>query len=331
MYRNCIFCSARLGFNDALERFPVGRTLAFDGEKGRLWTVCRRCARWNLAPLEERWEAIEDAERLFRDTRLRVQSENIGIAKLGDGTRLIRVGEALEGEVAAWRYGQAMARRRLQHLSLAAGSVAVTGATFGILLAVTGFHFWALGAFTGSGQALQHWLAERRIMGQVDDGPAAGEVLRWKRVRTGMVEPTVRGDGLVLRIPRTPRPHFLGATAAPPRLPEVVVKGDAALRMITRAMPMANASGARRSTLDDALELLADTPPREYVSNAAEEGFSLAYEQPPERLAFEMALNEESERRAMDGELAALEAMWREAEQIADIADRLPDALNERT
>jgi hypothetical protein len=44
----------------------------------------------------------------------------------------------------------------------------------------------------------------------------------------------------------------------------------------------------------------------------------------PEALAFEMALHEEAERRALEGELAQLEAAWREAEEIADIADRLP-------
>jgi hypothetical protein len=38
-----------------------------------------------------------------------------------------------------------------------------------------------------------------------------------------------------------------------------------------------------------------------------------------------MALHEETERRALDGELAMLEGMWREAEAIASIADRLPD------
>jgi hypothetical protein len=42
-------------------------------------------------------------------------------------------------------------------------------------------------------------------------------------------------------------------------------------------------------------------------------------------LAVEMALHEESERRAMQGELAVLEEAWREAEQIARIADALPD------
>jgi hypothetical protein len=36
-----------------------------------------------------------------------------------------------------------------------------------------------------------------------------------------------------------------------------------------------------------------------------------------------MALHEESERRAMDGELAMLTEAWREAEEIAQIADTL--------
>jgi hypothetical protein len=42
-------------------------------------------------------------------------------------------------------------------------------------------------------------------------------------------------------------------------------------------------------------------------------------------LALEMALHEESERRALQGELAGLEAAWREAEEIAQIADSLLD------
>ena len=72
MYSNCIFCHAGLGANEVIEHFPVGHRLAFDGAKGRLWVVCRRCERWNLTPLEERWEAIEDCERAFRATTLRV-------------------------------------------------------------------------------------------------------------------------------------------------------------------------------------------------------------------------------------------------------------------
>ena len=49
------------------------------------------------------------------------------------------------------------------------------------------------------------------------------------------------------------------------------------------------------------------------------------------RLALEMAAHEETERRAFEGELAVLEAAWREAEEIAAIADRLlmPSNVNE--
>jgi hypothetical protein len=41
------------------------------------------------------------------------------------------------------------------------------------------------------------------------------------------------------------------------------------------------------------------------------------------RLAIEMALHEDQERRALEGELAELERAWREAEEIGAIADSL--------
>jgi hypothetical protein len=43
----------------------------------------------------------------------------------------------------------------------------------------------------------------------------------------------------------------------------------------------------------------------------------------PTRLALEMALHEEQERRALEGELAMLEEAWQQAEEIASIADNL--------
>jgi hypothetical protein len=92
MYSTCIFCNASLGANEALEHFPVGRRLAFDAARGRLWAVCPRCARWNLTPLEERWEAVEECERLFSSTRVRVSTAQIGLARLAEGTELVRLG-----------------------------------------------------------------------------------------------------------------------------------------------------------------------------------------------------------------------------------------------
>jgi len=43
----------------------------------------------------------------------------------------------------------------------------------------------------------------------------------------------------------------------------------------------------------------------------------------PSRLALEMILHESDERRALEGELAALEERWKEAEEIAAISDDL--------
>src|ERR1700733_2388361 len=127
MYTTCLFCNHDLDRNETFETFPVGKRLAFDPAKGRLWVVCRRCERWNLTPLEERWEAIETAERLYRDTRRRVSTDEIGLAKLPDGTTLIRIGLPLRPEFAAWRYGDQFGRRRNRQLAIAGGGVAAIG------------------------------------------------------------------------------------------------------------------------------------------------------------------------------------------------------------
>lgn len=49
----------------------------------------------------------------------------------------------------------------------------------------------------------------------------------------------------------------------------------------------------------------------------------------PMRLALEMASHEDAERRALEGELHILVAAWRDAEEIAGIADDLllPDSV----
>lgn len=133
MYSTCIFCSGSLGSNDAIEHFPVGRRLALDAAKGRLWVVCRGCERWNLTPLEERWEAVEECERAWAVTKQRVSTDQIGLARLGDGTELVRVGKPQRPEMAAWRYGDQFGRRTRRNVLYGVGAMGLfTGVVFGL-------------------------------------------------------------------------------------------------------------------------------------------------------------------------------------------------------
>ncbi len=132
MYGACIFCNSKLGANEVLEKFPVGRRVAYDQATGRLWAVCGTCERWNLSPLETRWEAIEDAERVFRDTPLKVAGENTGLAQTNEGLELVRVGKPPKIELMAWRYGDQFGRRRRRQL-LIGGGIASAAVGFGAL------------------------------------------------------------------------------------------------------------------------------------------------------------------------------------------------------
>jgi hypothetical protein len=345
MYRSCIFCSAALGSNESIEQFPVGRSLAFDAAKGRLWAVCPKCARWNLAPLEERWEAVEDAERRFRDTRLRAQSENVGLAKLPDGTRLIRVGEALPGELAAWRYGETLAGRHRR--ALLYGGIA-TAAGIGVFAAGIGLMF--VGGVGGAYLYQGYRYLGRRARALRPVGSAEVEVAGVRqrvRLRGGDVDGAWLsapddGRGIALNFPRLVP---TGGT----RMRPLVLRGDAALPVLGRAMVHVNARGASADQVQLALRRmqLVGTP-GEFVHEVARRrlrltggdakspppatGFNSVFEPDDDprtdwaiSVALEMALHEETERRALQGELAMLEAMWREAEEIAGIADRLPD------
>jgi hypothetical protein len=98
-------------------------------------------------------------------------------------------------------------------------------------------------------------------------------------------------------------------------------------------MVRVNHKGATPGRLSDANRLLANVGSAEKILRiAAASGSALGDRagrnptviRPTDALVLEMALNEESERRALEGELAGLEAAWREAEEIAAIADSLP-------
>jgi len=73
-----------------VEEFSVGRWIAFDPARGRLWVLCAGCRQWNLSPFEERWEALESLERICRDTRARYSTGEISLVRHAEGPDLGR-------------------------------------------------------------------------------------------------------------------------------------------------------------------------------------------------------------------------------------------------
>jgi hypothetical protein len=341
VYTRCIFCSATLGRNETLEEFPVGRMLAFDAAKGRLWAVCSRCGRWNLAPIEERWEAVESLEKRFRDTRLKVQSESIGLSKAPDGTRLVRVGQALPGELAAWRYGDRFGRRKRAYLAAAGAGVLVTAGYVSAFLGVSALAPVAIPGFVAWTVWANLLVPSRRVaaLGAAESPTGGSLVLRGAHLRGARVEQPVSGDerfSLTLRVPRSLPLLVMGwdRSAREVRLPEAQ-----AIRVLRRGMVHVNEQGASAEQVRSAVDVLGRQGVDEYLRRFPRLRRELLPRKPhgilnswldgapaPEvTLALEMALHEEDERRALQGELAELDAAWRDAEEIAAIADALPD------
>jgi hypothetical protein len=330
MYATCLFCNRPLGSNESIEHFPVGRRLAFDSAKGRLWVVCPSCERWNLTPLEERWEAIEEAERLYRGTRLRVATDQIGLARLRDGTELVRIGEPLRPEFAAWRYGDQFGRRRRRQMLVAGAGLTAIGAVV------------AGGVAAGVGVGGLGWILARLARTAVRGNPRSvvarirTEDSQILRVRLGHLSETSLGPGAHAPIALDLR-HETG---------RMRFEGQEAMRVASTLMPKVNRYGGTKQTIAQAVSQLEEREGSERylealsltaritTQPAAKRVRRLSVMQdvpdhglfglsPVQRLAFEMALHEEAERRAMEGELGELERAWREAEEIAAISDDL--------
>ena len=346
MYTTCLHCHADLGVNQSVEAFPVGRRVAFDARKARLWVVCSSCQRWNLAPIDERLEAIEQCERLFRSTRIRSSTPNIGLAKLRDGTELVRVGDPLRPEFAAWRYSNTIIRRRRRNLwlggsAIAAGSVAVAG------VLATGV---GLGMLQLANVGAQVWRKKRddRIVFRQDVKGYQTEVTAGDLDDLELRIPGVRNEPtLILELTREASSSLLG------RSRHVAVEGPAMMRLAGLAMARHNRTAGKPKDLQEAVELL-DRAGNPFASaDDAEAWLTLQANRTgekyppsgfwrgrlhlwrldtPMRLALEMAAHEETERLYLASHLSLLETAWREAEEIANISDDLliPDWIRQR-
>jgi hypothetical protein len=375
MYSTCTFCYSALGRNDVLETFVVAHRVAFDPAKGCLWAVCPHCARWNLAPLEERWEAVEECERRFRATTLRYSSGNIGLAWLhGDrDMELIRVGPALRPEVAAWRYGRILTRpRNIGTRTMERAAAAFVGGLRSLRSPRR------RPATRDSRATMAHILLRvygNRVLDLVhmpnaddsaSDIPVA--VVRFRHLVHAALERPEPGHPWSLHIP-----HDDGV---------LTIQGDEGVRAAARVLAVINGTerggGFSHDVLESAVQKVDESALTDSYFNrvlaialrsswgrgnddvaliegrremaalevatsdverlafrltgrtfwghggiGSEPSTSLLDVPLVDRLALEMAAHEETERRALEGELEDLAEAWREADEIATIADAL--------
>ncbi len=322
MYTRCLVCATPFEANEALEHLPMGRRLAFDPGRGRLWVICRTCKRWSLTPIEDRWEALEELEKLTTDrARLLSSTDNISLLR-AERLEIVRVGKANLSEEAWWRYGRELASRRASYKklslagTLAAGAVAAGG--------------WATGGMTFLGM----WF----IMGHAPD--SLTDAARWMRFGGAawrgrkacegcghtFKSLTYRDRGglglfpgeqpgqvdLVYRCPKCGRYRDGG----------IRLTGEAADRTLRRVLAYHHFAGASERRVKSAALLIQEAgSPKDLARIVVKDGRRLGDLQRTGAIALEIAANESAEEHLLKLELAELEAHWKREEELAGIVD----------
>jgi hypothetical protein len=316
MFQRCIFCHAGMATNEVVERFPVGRRIAFDPGRGRLWAVCNECRRWNLAPIEERWEALEDLEKVTRDRgRLLSRTDNIALIRAGD-VDIVRVGRDTRlVEEAWWRYGKELKERRSRHRKV---NYIELGALL-LMSATMGGAYWFYG-----GNMANEFLRWRQFGSTAWRGrlacPQCGHItteLPFKATkRLHLVDSPDEGMGLQMRCPKC-RSGGDG---------HLQLGGLDGQHLLRRTLAWHHFSGASEKRVREATSVIDNVgSATEFARRLAASEVSVdslrSKSNRTDAIALEIALNDDVERRLLELELHELEARWQEEEELASIVD----------
>jgi hypothetical protein len=323
MFTRCLVCHSPFPPNESLEHFPHGLRIAFDPGKGRLWAVCRECKRWTLAPIEERWEALEELEKLVRDkARLLSQTENIALLR-AERIEIVRVGRANLAEQAWWRYGRELVRRKQTYKSLSvAGAVGVGAAIWG-------------GMAVGGMSLLAAWILWDNIPNKIPDAARwfrfGGDAWRGRSVcpRCGHAFRRVsykRRESLILLPSENPEDSTSLAYQCPRcgdfREGGLQLRGREAEHTLRRVLAYHHFAGASERQVSDATRLIQEAGTPEALTRVlVRNGKRLGDLGQTGGFALEIAANESSEQRLLELELAELEAHWKAEEELAAIID----------
>ena len=320
MFSRCLFCHKRFQAGRILEGIRHGRRVAFDPARGRLWSVCDSCARWNLVPAEDRGALITTLEKLARDRgRLLSATTNVTLLEVPGG-ELVRVGTAARAEEAWWRYGKELRRRRTAYER---PGKRLAGYAFGAVALLTdglGLADLSLGA--GWGDTPLADILRYRHFGWAawygrQDCAHCGSTLRALRYDLSWWTYLLpeSGDEARLGVP-CPR--------CDPWTPEkvFVLQGTEASSVLKRILAYQHVTGASETAIKDAARAIESAGSASaFQSAVARERVTLWRLGRERSVALEIAVNEASEARLLSMEASAIEFVWKREEALAQIID----------
>jgi hypothetical protein len=322
MYTTCLVCHSPFPANEALEHLPQGLRMAYDPARGRLWQICLNCKRWSLAPIEDRWEGLEELEKMVRDTgRLLSQTDNISLIRAGK-IQIVRVGQAKLREEAWWRYGRELTQRRQKFKTLStAGAIGAGAAIWG-------------GMASGGVSFIAAWLLWDNLPNKIPDAARwfsfGGDAWRGRTrcAKCGYTFKRVayrRRNNLLLH--HSGDSHPPGLSYRCPRCKDsrkggLHLKGPEAEQTIRRVLAYHHFSGADDRTVTSATRLIQEAGSPDDLSRILlKNGKALGALGRTGGIALEIAANEATEQRLLELELAELEAHWKAEEELAAIID----------
>ena len=328
MFTHCLSCKTKLPQPGVLDRPLPGDRIAYDPERGRLWSICRTCRSWSLAPIEERWETVDELEgivtrkRVVRGrarTRLLSRTDNISLFRF-ERLDIVRIGDSNRLEETAWRYG-----RDVRKSWLAAGSVGADGLRAGS--AVT------LGAAIVGG-VLTRTVPWRYTV----QNPT--EVRRWLRFGdqawSGHQKCRICGfsirrlsffDRKILMLHTQADEHIGPALSRQcPSCRDALegglqLTGLAAEQTLRRVLAYQHLGGASRQDIEAATNLIEREGQTQLVGVLLRLSNQLRDLPAVGAIALEVAVNEIRESRLLRLEMGSLKQYWREAEALASIVD----------
>lgn len=321
LFTRCLFCHAPFPENRELVRMARGHKIAFDPVRGRLWAICDRCHRWNLAPIEEREAALYELERAAHDhARPLVHTANVSLLRAGELT-LVRVGDAGLVEQAWWRYGKELRRRKAAYESRRSKVAAYTFGAMQLIGEAIGF---------SDGEVAIDW----------DDTPVA-DVLRWRRFGWAAWHgrETCPYCNSTLRALRYDLGWWVYPLRGPdgrigvgvpcqrcdPWTPEKVYElhGDVAENVLRRLLAYQNIGGASERRITDAARVIEEAGTvGAFTLSVTARRESLWKMGATGTIGLEIALNECVEKRLLEMEARALEFLWKREEELARIIDQ---------